>query len=77
MTADEREYKEQRIRDLTADLAASVSSIGDWKHIKQTEYAARGLDQPYTDDEMETYYAARQAARDEINALQEELEADE
>ena len=77
MTEEARETKENRIRELQADLAATVSSIGDWKHIKQTEYAARGLDQPYTDDEMETYYAARQAARDEINALQEELEADE
>lgn len=77
MTTEEREKYEQRIRDLTMDLTSPVSSIGDWKHVKQTEYAVRGLDQPYTDEEMEEYYSGRQAARDEINALQEELEADE
>ena len=74
MTQEEREGKEQRIRNLQADLTSTVSSIGDWKYIKQSEYIAQGLDQPYTDDEMSEYYDARQAARDEINSLQAELE---
>lgn len=54
-----------------------MSPIGDWKHVKYSEYQARGLDAPYTEEEMEEYYEARQAARDEINALQAELESEE
>ena len=74
MTREEYEQKEQRIRDLVCDLQSAVSTIGDWKAVKYQEYAAQGLDAPYTDDEMAEYYTARQAARDEINELQAELD---
>ena len=62
--------KEQEIRDLTAKLSASNSSVGDWKVAKCYEYNLAGLESPYDVNELHT---KRQAIRDRINALQEEL----
>lgn len=72
---DERKILEQEIRNITADLTSSVSPIGDWKHIKYTEYISQGLDAPYTEEEMREYYSARQTARDRINEIQQTLES--
>lgn len=66
-----REELEQRIRDLTCDLESSVSPIGDWKVIKCYEAALKGIEPPYDVDELTK---ARQAVRDEINRIQNELE---
>lgn len=74
MTAEEREKKEQRIRDLTCDLKSPVSDIGDYKVIKCYEAQLVGKEMPY---DIEALHAKRQAARDEINALQQELNADD
>lgn len=74
MTTEEREQKEQRIRDLTCDLKSPVSDIGDYKVIKCYEAQLVGEELPYN---MEELHEKRQAARDEINALQQELAADE
>lgn len=63
---DEREKIEQRIRDLSCDLAA-----GDYKIIKCYEYSLVGIDFPYNIAELN---AERQAIRDEINELKEQLE---
>lgn len=74
MTPEEREQKEQRIRDLTCDLKSPVSEIGDYKVIKCYEAQLVGEALPYDMDELHT---KRQAARDEINALQQELDAED
>jgi hypothetical protein len=68
----ERQLKEQRIRDLTAELSSPASRVGDWAVIKCLEYQAQGKDIPY---DLEDIYAKRQAIRDEINQLQSEIEA--
>ena len=62
--------KEQRIRDLTADLSSAASKIGDWKVIKIYEARMKNEADPYDFDAL---MAARQAARDEINQLQSEI----
>ena len=62
--------KEQRIRDLTADLSSAASPIGDWKVIKIYEARMKQEADPYNFEELT---AARQAARDEINRLQTEI----
>lgn len=69
---DEMAKKQQRIYDLMSELYSSVSSIGDWKVIKIYEARMQGKEDPYDFDEL---IAKRQAVRDEINALQKELEA--
>ena len=63
--------KEQRIRDLQAMLSCTSSPIGDWKVAKCIEYQLSGLEPPYDVNELHTQ---RQAVRDEINKIQEELE---
>ncbi len=62
--------KEQRIRDLQAMLSCTTSPIGDWKISKCMECQLLGLESPYDVNELHTQ---RQAVRDEINAIQEEL----
>lgn len=61
---------EQEIRNLQSKLTSSNSPIGDWKVAKCMEYQVMGLDSPY---DMEELHTARQAVRDEINAIQEEI----
>lgn len=73
MTTEEREIKEQEIRNLTSQLTSTASDIGDWKIAKYNEYILAGEEAPY---DIEELHSARQAVRDEINALQEELEND-
>lgn len=55
---------------LMSNLSANTSSIGDWKVIKIDEARMQGLPDPYDFEELA---AARQAARDRINEIQEEL----
>jgi len=73
LTDEERMLKEQEILNLTADLSSSASPIGDWKIAKYQEYLLTGLEAPYDIDEL---HRQRQAARDRINELQQELGAD-
>lgn len=70
LTKEERESKEQEIRDLTQDLTSPVSPIGDWKVVKIQEYNLMQRSVPYDVDDL---HAKRQAARDRINQLQAEL----
>lgn len=74
LTNEQREKKAQQICNLTQDLVSPVSDIGDWKIAKLQEYAFLGLEAPYDIKELHT---KRQAVRDEINALQKELDEDE
>lgn len=67
-----REVKEARIRELVSSLSAPSSAIGDWKVIKCYEAKLLGEELPYDLPEL---MAERQKARDEINRLQEEIEA--
>lgn len=68
---EERRKKYQQICDLTAELTSTASDIGDWKVAKCYEYSLAGLEAPYDIKELHT---KRQAVRDEINALQKELD---
>lgn len=56
---------------LMSSLSANTSAIGDWKVIKIYEARMKGDKDPYNFDEL---VAQRQAARDRINEVQEELE---
>lgn len=71
LTETERDAIESQIRTLTSKLAAPTSDIGDWKIIKIYEARLSGESDPYNYEELK---AARQAVRDEINALQTQLE---
>ena len=61
---------EAELAQLMSNLSANTSSIGDWKIIKIYEARMAGLPDPY---DFETLAAARQAARNRINEIQEEL----
>lgn len=74
LTQEERQKKQQEIYNLQADLTSGASEIGDWKVAKCYEYALIGEETPYDVKEL---HQKRQAIRDKINALQEELAADE
>lgn len=63
---------ESKIQDLISKLTAPTSPIGDWKHIKYTEYSSRGIE-TYSEQEMNEYYKKRMAVREEINRLETEL----
>ena len=71
LTETERDAIESQIRTLTSKLDAPTSDIGDWKIIKIYEARLSGESDPYNYEELK---AARQAVRDEINALQAQLE---
>ena len=71
MTQEEREIKEQEIRNLQSELASTVSTVGDWKVAKCYEYRLAGLEDPYDINEL---HAARQVIRRKINDLQAELD---
>lgn len=73
LTDEERARKAQQICNMTQDLVSPVSEIGDWKVAKCYEYSLMGKEPPYDLKELHT---KRQAVRDEINRLQEELAAD-
>lgn len=55
---------------LLSNLSANTSSIGDWKVVKCYEAKLQGKEMPY---DVDALLAARQAARDRINAIREEL----
>ena len=71
LTEEERDAIESQIRTLHSRLDAPTSNIGDWKLIKIYEARLSGESDPYNFEELK---AARQAVRDEINALQTEHE---
>ena len=58
------------ICSLMNQLSSNVSPIGDWKISKIYEYRLQGKEDPY---DMQELCDARQAVRDRINELQEEL----
>lgn len=66
-----REDMEQEILNCICNLSSSISPIGDWKIIKIYEARMKGETDPYDFDEL---LAARQAERDRINELQEQLQ---
>lgn len=70
LTEIERDAIESQIRTLISRLDAPTSDIGDWKIIKIYEARLRGESDLYNYEELD---AARQAVRDEINALQAHL----
>ena len=72
LTEIERDAIESQISTLISRLDAPTSDIGDWKIIKIYEARLRGESDPYDYEELD---AARQAVRDEINALQAQLAA--
>lgn len=59
------------IRDLQSKLSANTSAVGDWKIIKIYEARLKGIPDPYPAEEL---MAEREAVRNRINELQEELE---
>lgn len=65
-----KEELEQEIRNLEAKLLSVSSDIGDWKVAKCMEYQAAGLEMPY---DINKLHEERQAVRDRINKIQEEL----
>lgn len=71
---NKRQDIEKKIAKLKRQLSSSESPIGDWKGIKQREYADAGKPKPYTDEVMKIYYEKRFAVRAQINELQKELE---
>ena len=73
-TEIDRERIESEIRTLQSRLDAPTSDIGDWKIIKIYEARLSGESDPYDYEELK---AARQAVRDEINALQAQLKGAE
>ena len=70
LTGEERSAIESQIRTLISKLDAPTSDLGDWKIIKIYEARLNGESDPYNYEELK---AARQAVRDEINALQAQL----
>ena len=71
MENDPKQAIRQRINDLKWKLIGMESEIGDWKVAKCQEYVLAGMECPY---DIADLHAKRQAVRDEINALQSELE---
>ena len=71
---DEKDVKrdalEAEIRALVSSLDAPSSAIGDWKIVKIYEARLKGESDPYKYEELA---AKRQATRDRINELQDEL----
>lgn len=65
-----REQLQNRICALQCDLSSHASAIGDWKVIKCYEAKLKGEELPY---DLNALMAQRQAVRDEINDLQEQL----
>lgn len=72
MKMNEREQKQQEIYNLMCRLSSSASDIGDWKVIKIYEARIKEEADPYDAVEL---MAARQAVRNQINTLQNEIEA--
>ena len=71
-TLNRKAELEQEIRNLESRLLSVASPVGDWKVAKCMEYQIAGLDMPYDNNEL---HEQRQAIRDRINEIQEELAA--
>lgn len=67
---DRRNALNAELAQLTSNLSANTSSIGDWKVIKIYEARMHGKEDPYDFNELSV---KRQATRDRINEVQEEL----
>ena len=67
---DKRNALRAELAELMSGLSANTSPIGDWKVIKVYEARMLGKEDPY---DMEELAAERQAARDRINEIQNEL----
>lgn len=67
---DKRNALNAELASLMSALSANTSPIGDWKVIKVYEARMLGKEDPY---DMEQLSAQRQAARDRINEIQNEL----
>ena len=68
---NERNALNAEMAQLMSNLAANTSPIGDWKIIKIYEARLQGEEDPYNYEELAEQ---RQAARDRINEIMEELE---
>lgn len=68
---NETQEKQQEIINLRLKLSSDLSDIGDYKFVKIYEARLKGEADPYDTDDL---IAKRQAVRDEINKLQQELE---
>ena len=67
---DKRNALRAELSSLMSGLCANTSPIGDWKVIKVYEARMLGKEDPY---DMEELVAERQAVRDRINEIQNEL----
>ena len=67
---DKRNALNAELASLMSGLSANTSPIGDWKVIKVYEARMLGKEDPY---DIEELAAERQAARDRINEIQNEL----
>ena len=67
---DKRNALNAELVSLMSGLSANTSPIGDWKVIKVYEARMSGKEDPY---DMEELSVQRQAARDRINEIQNEL----
>lgn len=68
---NETQEKQQEIINLRLKLSSDLSDIGDYKVIKTYEARLKGEADPYDTDKL---FSERQAVRDEINKLRQELE---
>ena len=82
LTPEEREQKEQEIRNMQCDLSANVSEAGDYRFVRCIDALIKsdkfwelidGIELPYTREELTTFAANRQAKRDRIAELRKEL----
>ena len=69
---EEKNRLQSQIETLKLMLTGYNSSIGDWKIIKNLEFQQAGLAQPY---DALSLHKERQAIRDQINALEEQLKS--
>lgn len=70
MNEDNYMQIQQKIYDHMSRLTSGASEIGDWKVAKYQEYILAGLEPPYDIAEL---HAKRQAVRDRINELREQI----
>ena len=67
---NERNALNAEMAQLMSNLAANTSPIGDWKIIKIYEARLQGEEDPYDYEELAVQ---RQATRDRINEIMEDL----
>lgn len=70
MKRSKQEILTKELNKLYLELSSPSSDIGDWKIAKCSEYKLLGLEIPYDLDEL---HSKRQAIRDRINEINEEL----